>query len=222
MIGLSTIMSALGTALITDPTQIFFVVLAIILFAPMLLSRLHFPHIIGLILAGILVGPYGFHVLERDSSFELFGQVGIYYIMFLAGLELDMGSVQRYGRRGIYFGLLTFGIPFVLGFLAGRYLLGYSAPTSLLLSCILASHTLVSYPIVGRYGMARHRIVVVSIVATAFALFSALLAVALVVGSLNDSSARLSSWPIRVWDDGSCAAMTTASCSTSSSWPLSS
>ena len=202
MIGLSTIMSALGTALITDPTQIFFVVLAIILFAPMLLSRLHFPHIIGLILAGILVGPYGFHVLERDSSFELFGQVGIYYIMFLAGLELDMGSVQRYGRRGIYFGLLTFGIPFVLGFLAGRYLLGYSAPTSLLLSCILASHTLVSYPIVGRYGMARHRIVVVSVVATAFATFMALLAVALVVGSQKPDTS-MSTW---LWFALKCAA----------------
>ena len=195
-------MSALGTALITDPTQIFFVVLAIILFAPMLLSRLHFPHIIGLILAGILVGPYGFHVLERDSSFELFGQVGIYYIMFLAGLELDMGSVQRYGRRGIYFGLLTFGIPFVLGFLAGRYLLGYSAPTSLLLSCILASHTLVSYPIVGRYGMARHRIVVVSVVATAFATFMALLAVALVVGSQKPDTS-MSTW---LWFALKCAA----------------
>ena len=201
MIALSTILSASGTALITDPTQIFFVVLAIILFAPMLLSRLHLPHIIGLILAGILVGPYGFHVLERDSSFEIFGQVGIYYIMFLAGLELDMGSVQRYGRRGLYFGALTFGIPFALGFLSARHLLGYSVPSSLLLSCIFASHTLVSYPIVGRYGMARHRIVVVSIVATAFALFSALLAVALVVGSLNDSS--LSTW---LWFALKCAA----------------
>ena len=193
MTGVATILSASGTALITDPTQIFFVVLAIILFAPMLLSRLHVPHIIGLILAGILVGPYGFHVLERDSSFELFGQVGIYYIMFLAGLELDMGSVQRYGRRGFYFGILTFGIPFVLGLLSARHMLGFSVPTSLLLSCIFASHTLVSYPIVGRYGMARHRIVVVSVVATALATFSALLAVALVVGSQQPDTS-LGTW----------------------------
>ena len=103
-----------ANALITDPTWIFFLVLVIILFAPLLLRRLHIPPIIGLILAGILVGKYGLNVLERDSSFELFGKVGIYYIMFLAGLELNMGSVQRYGRQGLLFGILTFCIPFAV------------------------------------------------------------------------------------------------------------
>ena len=106
--------------LVTDHTWIFFLVLVIILFAPLLLRRLHIPPIIGLILAGILVGEHGFNILERDSSFELFGQVGIYYIMFLAGLELDLGSVQQYGKHGLLFGLLTFCIPFVLGYLVCR------------------------------------------------------------------------------------------------------
>ena len=168
---------------ITDPTWIFFLVLAIILFAPMLLSRLRIPHIIGLILAGVLVGKHGFNVLERDSSFELFGKVGIYYIMFLAGLEMDMGHFARHGRRGLFFGWMTFIIPFVGGLLVGYYVLGYAWLTSLLLACIFASHTLVSYPIVGRYGMGKQVSVVLSVVATAFAAFVSLLILAGIVGS---------------------------------------
>ena len=80
---------------IVDPTWIFFVVLSIILFAPMLLERLHIPAIVGMIFAGVLVGPYGFHILERDGSFELFGKVGLYYIMFLASLEMNLQDVQK-------------------------------------------------------------------------------------------------------------------------------
>lgn len=84
---------------ITDPTWVFFLVLIIILFAPMILGRLHIPHIIGMILAGVLIGEHGFHVLDRDSSFELFGKVGLYYIMFLAGLEMDMEDFKKTGRK---------------------------------------------------------------------------------------------------------------------------
>ena len=142
MIKLATILLAPGTAIITDPTWIFFVVLFIILFAPLLLRKLHIPHVIGLILAGVLIGQYGFNLLERDSSFQLFGQVGIYYIMFLAGLELDMGSMEHYGRRGLQFGIITFAVPFILGFFAGRYILGYGVLTSFMLACIFSSHTL--------------------------------------------------------------------------------
>ena len=180
--------AAARPALVTDPTWIFFLVLAIILFAPLLLRRLRVPHIIGLILAGIAVGPHGFNILERDDSFELFGKVGIYYIMFLAGLELNMGSVQRHGRQGLLYGLLTFFIPFAAGMAVGHSVLGYDWPACVLLSCILASHTLVSYPIVGRYGLGKHRVVVVSVVATAFAIFAALLTLALMVGSLDPST----------------------------------
>lgn len=174
-----------STALVTDPTWIFSVVLCIILFAPLLLRSLRIPHVIGLILAGVLIGKYGLNILDRDSSFELFGQVGIYYIMFLAGLELDMGSVQHYGRDGLKFGLLTFLIPFILGLLTSYYLLGFGIFTSLLMACIYSSHTLVTYPTVGRYGLSRHRIVVKSVVATAFALFVSLLVLAFVIGSLK-------------------------------------
>ena len=168
---------------ITDPTWIFFLVLVIILFAPMLLSKLRIPHIIGLILAGLLVGQHGFNLLERDSSFELFGKVGIYYIMFLAGLEMDMGNFERHGRRGVLFGLLTFGVPFGIGLLVSLYVLNFSWLTSLLLACIFSSHTLVSYPIVGRFGVEKHVSVVLSIVATAIASFLALLILAGIVGA---------------------------------------
>ena len=178
---LSALQATPATALITDPTWIFFVVLCIILFAPLLLRRLRVPPVIGLIVAGILVGPYGFNLLAHDRSFEIFGQVGIYYIMFLAGLELEMGSVEHYGNQGFRFGILTFAIPFVLGLVSSVWVLGLGVRTSLLMACIYASHTLVTYPIVGRYGLARHRVVVVSVVATAIALFAALLVLAMVV-----------------------------------------
>ena len=178
----NALQAAPATALITDPTWIFSLVLGIILFVPLLLRRLRVPPVIGLILAGILVGPYGFNVLAHDKSFELFGQVGIYYIMFLAGLELEVGSVEHYGHSGLRFGLLTFSIPFVLGLASSIWLLDFSLPTALLMACIYSSHTLVTYPTVGRYGLARHKAVVVSVVATAFALFAALLVLAMVVG----------------------------------------
>lgn len=180
-----------GQALISDPTWIFFMVLGIILLAPLLLRQLRIPHIIGLILAGTLVGEYGFNLLERDSSFELFGQVGIYYIMFLAALELDMGSVEHYGREGLKFGVLTFTIPFLLGWCSCHYLLHYSTLTSVLMACIFASHTLVSYPTVSRYGIGRNSVVVISVVATAFATFAALLIVALVEGSQQPGASAL-------------------------------
>ena len=187
-------------ALISDPTWIFFLVLVIILLAPLLLRRLRVPHIIGLMLAGVLIGPYGFNVIERDRSFEIFGQVGIYYIMFLAALELDMGSVEHYGRRGLQFGLLTFLVPFALGAVAMRYILHFDGSASLLLGCIFASHTLVSYPIVGRYGLGRHRSVVISVVATAVAIFLALLLVAVIVGRLSSNT----DWRFWLWFVAKC------------------
>lgn len=92
---------------ITDPTLIFCVVLMIILFAPIIMGKLRIPYIIGMVLAGMLIGKYGFNILERDSSFELFGKVGLLYIMFLAGLEMDLESVKKNSKRFCIFGLLT-------------------------------------------------------------------------------------------------------------------
>lgn len=154
----------------------------------MILSRLRIPHLIGMILAGVVIGENGFNLLVRDASFELFGQVGIYFIMFLAGLEMDMQNLKLNRTRGIIFGALTTLIPFGFGFIAGYYLLGYSIPASLLLSCILASHTLVAYTIVGRYGVTRNPAVTISIVATMIALLASLIFLAAMGGVLNGSA----------------------------------
>ena len=167
---------------VTNPTWIFFLVLMIILFAPIILGRLRIPHIIGMILAGVVIGKYGFNILERDSSFELFGKVGIYYIMFLAGLEMDLENLKKNLSKALVFGVLTFFIPFVVGMWVGMSLLGFGVGTSLLFSSILASHTLVAYPIVGRYGMARHNSVSISIGGTMFALTVALFVLAGISG----------------------------------------
>ena len=167
---------------ITDPTWIFFLVLMIILFAPILLGRLRIPHIIGMILAGVVVGQYGLNILERDSSFELFGKVGIYYIMFLAGLEMDLENLKKNLSKAFVFGILTFCIPFAVGMWVGMSLLGFGVGTSMLLSSIFASHTLVAYPIVGRYGMSRHASVSISIGGTMFALTVALFVLAGISG----------------------------------------
>ena len=136
---------------IEDPTWIFFLVLLIILLAPMVFSKLRIPHIVGMILAGVLIGEHGLHLLNRDASFQLFGQVGIFYIMFLAGLEMDLEGFKHNVSKGLLFGSLTTLIPFGCGFLAGYFLLDYSVGTSLLLACNFASHTIVAYPIVARY-----------------------------------------------------------------------
>ena len=167
---------------IQDPTWVFFLVLLIILFAPLLFAKLRIPHIIGLILAGVLIGEHGFNILERDTSFKLFGQVGIYYIMFLAGLEMDLMGFKRNLSKGVQFGALTALIPFVFGFITGYYILHYTMSASLLLSCIFASHTIVSYPIVARYGLTKHPAVTITISATMIALLFALLVLALISG----------------------------------------
>lgn len=170
---------------ITDPTWIFFVVLVIILAAPLVFNRLKIPHLVGMILAGVLIGEHGIGLLARDSSFELFGNVGLYYIMFLASLEMDMEGLKKNKKRGILFGILTFLIPFAIGYLVGIRVLHFSVPTSLLLSCILASHTLVAYPIVGRYGLHRNDCVTIAVCGTMIALLLSLIVLAVISASVS-------------------------------------
>ena len=173
---------------ITDHTWVFFIVVSIIVLAPMILSRLRIPHLIGMILAGVLIGEHGLNLLARDGSFELFGQVGIYYIMFLAGLEMDLLGLKQNRKRGLVFGLFTAFIPFVFGLLTGIFLLHYGMAASLLLACIFASHTLVSYPIVGRYGLSRNSGVAISVAATMVALLFALVTLAALAGTITGTA----------------------------------
>lgn len=170
-------------ALVTDPTLAFLLVMVVILLAPMILSRLRIPHIIGMILAGVLIGEHGLGLLSRDASFELLGQVGIYYIMFLAGLEMDQQSLRENRKQGLIFGAWSALLPFVGGLAAGYWLLGTSWSSAVLLACVLGSHTLVSYPIVGRYSLSRHRSVTISVAATMVTLIFALSMLACLAGA---------------------------------------
>ena len=145
---------------VTDPTWIFLGVLCIVLFAPLLFNKLHMPHIIGMILAGLLIGPNGLNILERDSSFELFGKVGLYYIMFLASLEVNMQEMKQSRNGALLMGLAVFAIPILLGLGANIFILKYDFIASLLLASMYASYTLISYPIVARYGLSRLRCVI--------------------------------------------------------------
>lgn len=167
---------------VTDPIWIFFLVLIIILFAPMILGRLRIPHIIGMILAGVVVGKYGFNILERDSSFELFGKVGLYYIMFLAGLEMDMDDFKKNRTKGLIFGMFTFLIPMGLGIWSSMSMLDYGFLTSVLLASMYASHTLIAYPIISRYGLSRQRTVSITIGGTAVTVVLALMVLAVIGG----------------------------------------
>jgi len=173
---------------ITDPTLIFFVVLLIILFAPIVMSKLRIPHIIGMVLAGVAIGKYGFNILERDNSFELFGRVGLYYIMFLAGLEMDMEGVKRNTRRFVIFGLLTCFVPLGLTYVMATTLLHYSVVASFLLGCIMASNTLIAYPIIVRHGLQQHPSVTLSVGSSMISLFMALVMIAALAGSFPDGT----------------------------------
>jgi len=176
---------------ITDPTLIFFVVLLMILLSPIIMGRLRIPHIIGMVLAGVLVGKYGLNILGRDASFELFGRVGLYYIMFLAGLEMDMEGLKKNRNRVMIFGMLTFLVPFVMTYFMGVSLLGYIPLASLLLAAIMASNTLIAYPIVGRYGLTRHTSSTLSVGSSMMALFMALIVMASIVNSFHGNGGIL-------------------------------
>ena len=165
-----------------NPVIIFSLVLFIILFAPILLKKIKVPHIIGLILAGAIVGPYGLNLLSRDSSIVLFGTVGLLYIMFLAGLEIDISEFRKNRGKIIFFGLTTFLLPLTFGTLASFYVLGYSMPSSILLASMFSTHTLVSYPIASKYGVVRNRSVAVTVGGTMITDILALLILVIVAG----------------------------------------
>ncbi|MBE6268891.1 MAG: cation:proton antiporter [Bacteroidales bacterium] len=144
---------------ITDTTWIFFLVLCIILFAPIIFNKMRLPHIIGMIFAGLLIGPHGLNILAHDSSFELFGDVGLFYIMFLASLEINMQEMKMAQGGAILLGLTAFIFPLAIGIAANMTILDYELTASILLASMYASHTLIAYPIVARYGLSRLRCV---------------------------------------------------------------
>lgn len=176
---------------ITDPTWVFFLVLIIILFAPIILGRLHIPHIVGMILAGMLIGEHGLNLLMYDSSFKLFGKVGLYYIMFLAGLEMNMNDFKKNRGKAVVLGLLAFILPMSLGFISNITILEYGLITSILLASMYASHTLIAYPIVIRYGISRHRSVSIAVGGTAVTDTLTLLVLAVISGMYKGETSEM-------------------------------
>ncbi|WP_158856211.1 cation:proton antiporter [Lunatibacter salilacus] len=165
-----------------NPVLKFSIILFIILFAPLLLNKIRVPQLIGLIIAGAIVGPNGFHLLARESSVVLFGTVGLLYIMFLAGLEIDLGDFKKNRNKSIVFGLYTFLIPMTLGTLAGLYILKFNLMTSVLLASMFASHTLIAYPLISKLGIAKNRAVNITVGGTMITDTLALLVLAVIAG----------------------------------------
>ncbi|MEG1026560.1 MAG: cation:proton antiporter, partial [Flavobacterium sp.] len=141
---------------IADPVLKFLLLLIIILFAPLLLNKIKVPHLLGLIIAGAAIGPNGFNVLARDSSIVVTGTTGLLYIMFLAGLEIDMGDFKKNKWKSMGFGIYTFIVPFILGFVGAYYLLQFNLLTSVLFASLFSSHTLIAYPLVSKIGVAKN------------------------------------------------------------------
>ncbi len=167
----------------TNPVIIFALVLFIILLAPIILKKFKIPGIVGLILSGMIIGPNGIHLLERDSSIILFGTVGLLYIMFLAGLELDLNDVKKNKNRSLLFGFFTFTIPLALGFVVCHYLLNYDFTGSLLIASMFSTHTLVAYPIASRLGIIKNQAVAVTVGGTIITDVAVLLVLAIITAS---------------------------------------
>lgn len=174
--------------LVTSPVGIFLVVLSIILIAPILLNKLKIPHVIGLIVAGVVVGPYGLNILARDMSFEVFGQVGLLYLMFLAGIEIDMYHLKKNIKRGAVFGLFTFAVPMVIGSAAAMLLIGLPVIAAVMMASMFAAHTLIAYPIVSRLGLTKSQPVLIAIAGTIVAVLCSLVVLAVTSASASSGA----------------------------------
>ena len=165
-----------------EPVLIFGFAVFIFLLSPIIMRKLRVPAIIGPIIAGIIVGPNGLELLARDSTIELLGTVGLLFIMFIAGLELDLDGFKKYRNRSILFGLLSFAIPFILGIAVGLWL-GLSLISAILFGSIFSSHTLLGYPAISRLGVAKNKAVTTAVGGTLLTDSLALLVLAIITGA---------------------------------------
>lgn len=167
---------------LADPVLKFLLILLIILAAPLLLNKLRIPHLLGLIIAGAIIGPHGFYLVLRDSSIILSGTAGLLYIMFLAGLEIDMADFKRNSTKSLAFGMYTFLIPMILGTVVGIWVLRFNVLTSVLLASMFASHTLIAYPIISKLGISKNKAVSITVGGTMITDTLALLVLTIIVG----------------------------------------
>ena len=166
---------------IHDPLLIFAIVMLNVLVAPILAEKLRLPAILGLILSGVIFGPHLFGIIERDRTIELFGSIGILYIMFQAGLEINLSEVKKNKSHSIGFGFLTFIIPLFLGYFSGVFLLHMTPLQAILFASMFSSHTLLTFPIVSKLGLSKRTEVSTSIGGTIITDTLALLILAVVI-----------------------------------------
>ncbi|MBP9152099.1 MAG: cation:proton antiporter [Flavobacteriales bacterium] len=166
-----------------NPVLIFSLILFIILLSPILLRRLNIPGIIGLIIAGVVIGPHGFNILEKNSAIDLFSTIGLLYIMFIAGLELDMNEFKSNRNKSLLFGLFTFFFPLAIGFPVCYYILGYDFNASFLTASMFATHTLVAYPIVSKLGVSKNQAVAITVGGTILTDTAVLIILAVIMGN---------------------------------------
>ena len=176
----------------SDPVVIFALVLFIMLVIPLLLKRLRTPGIIGLIMSGIVIGPHGLNLLEKNSAIDLLSTIGLLYIMFLAGLELELNEFLKRKNRSITFGFLTFSFPILLGFPVCYFFLGFSMNASLLTSIMFATHTLIAYPIVSRLGLAANEAVAITVGGTIITDTTVLIVLSIISGNSHNDNSPLS------------------------------
>lgn len=166
---------------------VFALILLVILVLPVVMRKLKIPGIVGLILAGMAIGPYGFNLVSQNQAIEWFSTIGLLYIMFIAGLELDLRDFRNHRSGSIRFGLLTFGIPFLSGFPLMYFVFGYGMLPSLLTASMLSAHTLVTFPLVQRHRLANDKAVATTVGGTIFTDTSVLVMLALIMNASRSS-----------------------------------
>ncbi|KAF2078863.1 cation:proton antiporter [Flavobacterium sharifuzzamanii] len=168
---------------LSNPVLIFSLILFIILLSPILLKKINIPGIIGLIISGVIIGPHGLNILAKNSAVDLFSTIGLLYIMFIAGLELDMNEFKANRNKSLLFGLFTFILPLSIGFPVCFYLLQYDFNASFLTASMFATHTLVAYPIVSKLGIAKNQAVAITVGGTILTDTAVLIILAVIMGS---------------------------------------
>ncbi len=176
------------TTPIEDPILKFLLIMAIVLLTPLVLNKLKIPYLLGLIIAGAVIGPHGLNLVLRDSSIILSGSAGMLYILFTAGLEMDMADFKQSSVRSLAFGLYTYIFPMLFGVISGYGILGYSLPSSLLLGALFASQTLIAYPIISKLGITRDKAVTITVGGTIIVDILALVTLTVVTGLATGST----------------------------------
>ncbi len=178
---------------LTNPTLQFLILFVIILTAPILFNKIKVPSLIGLIIAGAVIGSYGLGLMTRDSNMIMLGNAGLLYIMFLAGVEIDLAEFKKSSAKSLVFGLISFLTPMLFSYLAGHYLLGMTVMSSVLFASMISSHTLLTYPLISKMGVGKNRAVTVAVGGTVITDTLALLVLAVIV-SMNEGGIGIAFW----------------------------